>query len=572
MQLQQIVVKESEYPSLYFRGGKQQGGQIILDEGERLSFDTYFNSFTYTKYRDYTRVDTVDFRADISGKAEVMLCCFDGEREEIVVSTHAEGAFVLSVRLAELPKRAFLYPVIIAESTVTFVGGEYTAEVEASPVSFAIAICTYKREEYLKKNLALLEAAAPHRIDNIIVVDNGNTLDPKEELGSKVRIFKNPNYGGSAGFTRGIIEARRAGASHVILMDDDIEIFPETLARMSAFAAVLTEEYKNAHLSAAMLPTSAICYQYEKGALWNGAHIQSLNSGLDVREREALIANLDDGPIAYGAWWCFAMPISDVDAFGLPLPLFIKFDDVEYGTRCCKNAPIITMSGMAVAHADFDGKYNMHLEYYTVRNQLIMLAVHKMQGTLGCIFRLMKVSAKHLFLYRYEAMPIILRAFHDFLRGAEFIINENAEELNRSVMAMSPPAISLGLLPEWNGSIKESYVHKKDSAARMLVRIITLGGHIIPRALMKKETVYAPLPGVKDVDCFMHGHTVQYQVLGDGGYVFDKHSGKFFREFGRCIGMMFKIIFRYRKAAESYREYSKYLMSEEFWKRYLGID
>ncbi len=571
MRIQRIVIEQSEYPSLYFRGGTYGEAGISLAAGTSLSLDTYFNCFTYPKYRDLTTLDAISFRASLSGEAHVRLCTYDGTCETTVATTHATKDGTLSVQFSALPESAILYPVIDAVTDVCFHGGEYFADGIPSSPDVAIAICTYRREEYLRNNLQILANAAIPHLSHVIVVDNGGTVQESDLTGEHVTLVKNPNYGGSAGFTRGIIEAKRAGHTHVILMDDDIVIYPEALERMTVFASLLRKEYKNAHFSATMLPTSRLYLQHEKGALWNGSHIESLHTKLDVRERDALIENLSDGPIAYGAWWCFCLPLSDVDEFGLPLPLFIKFDDVEYGTRCCKNAPIVTMSGMAVAHADFDGKYNMHLEYYTVRNQLVMLAVHRMQNRFSCILRLMKVSAKHLFLYRYTAMPILLRAFDDFLKGADYLMDTDAEALNREVMSMSPKTVELSSIPDWDPNMKETYTPSKKNFALMLVKVFTLGGHIIPSVFMKKKVATAPLPSAKVGDCFMHRHTVQYQIGSDTGYVFDKSSPKFFSCLFRAIGMAFRILFGYGRAARSYRKNTARLTSNEFWEQYLGM-
>lgn len=572
MRIQQITLSQSEYPSLYFRGGAYRDGRIALNRGERLSLDTYFNSFTYEKYRDYTTVKELLFTGTVTGSASVSLCTYDGKEEKTVASASACGTVTLSVSLSELPQGAFLYPVVIADEPLEFCGGAYFAEVAPVAPSVAIAFCTYRREEYLRNNLRLLAEASIPYLDHVIVVDNGGTLSDADLTGEHVTLVGNPNYGGSAGFTRGIIEARNMGYSHVILMDDDIVIYPEAIERMTVFLSLLLPQYKNAHLSAAMLPTSALWLQHEKGALWNGSRIESLHTKLDVRDRAALVENLADGPIGYGAWWCFCLPLSDVREFGLPLPLFIKFDDVEYGTRCCKNAPIITMSGMAVAHADFDGKYNMHLEYYTIRNQLVMLAVHRMQNRLGCVLRLAKVCAKHLFLYRYEAMPILLRAFGDFLKGPDFLMTADAEALNREVMAMAPKSVELASLPDWNSEMKTRYTPSKKNFLMVLIRVITLGGHIFPNLLLKKETAFAPLPSAKVGDCYLHVHTVQYQIGSDTGHVFDKSSPKFFACLFSAIGMTFRILFGYGRAAKRYRMQKDTLTSEKFWTEYLGMD
>lgn len=571
MRIQRIVISRGEHPSLYFRGGAESEGRITLKSGERLSFDTYFNSFTHTKYKDYTTLEGITFCGVIEGKARISLCSYDGIRECRLADCQAENVFSLSVELSALLQGSFLYPVVEAIEDTVFVAGEYCADASPTQISCAIAICTYRREEYLKSNLKILQEASIPAIDRVLVIDNGGTVNA-DELPSIAALFQNPNFGGSAGFTRGIIEAKKRDFSHVILMDDDIVIYPEALERMTAFLSILRPEFKNAHISAAMLPTSCLYLQHEKGARWNGRHIESMHTGLDVRERDALVQNLCDGPIEYGAWWCFCLPLTDTDEFGLPLPLFIKFDDVEYGMRCCKNtAPIITMSGLAVAHADFDAKYNMHLEYYTVRNQLIMLAAHGMQGTCGCISRLIKTAAKNLWFYRYAAMPIILRAFTDFLRGAEFLMSVNAEELNRKVIAMSPPAVALDSLPEWTPEMRTSYAPPKKDRLRFAVDVLTLGGHLIPRAWMRKKTLAIPLPSAKPGECFLYRRTVQYQMGSDFGYVLEKNSFKFFACLGAAVKMSVKILFTYRRAAKSYKDNFSKMTSLAFWERYLKL-
>ncbi len=571
MCIQKITFSDSEYPSLYFRGGTPSEGGILIKDGERLSFDTYFNSFDYIKYRNYTRLDGITFRGKILGEGRVKLCVVGACPETVVAEVYSTGDFCFGVSFDSLPEEAFLYPVIEAVGDAVFLFGEYCSDVEREDVSAAIAICTYKREEYLFRNLSILSGISSDSLNKIYVVDNGNTIDSSSITDSKVILVKNPNYGGSAGFTRGIIEAHRAGCSHVILMDDDIVIFPEAIERMLTFLSLLKKEYKNAHLSAAMLPTSAIYIQHEKGALWNGSHIESLNSGLDIRRVDSLVKNLSDGPIMYGAWWCFCLPLSDVDEFGLPLPLFIKFDDVEYGMRTCKNAPIITMSGMAVSHADFDGKYNMHLEYYSVRNQLITLAVHKKMSTVGCIFRLIKVSLKHLLLYRYDAMPIILRAFRDFLSGPEFIKSVDAEKLNFELMQMTPKSVDLSSIEGWKEEYKTLRTEKSSNKIKAAGRFLLLGGHLIPNLFLNKEAAYMPLPSAKNKDAFLRRTTVQYQILGNQGYVFKKSSPRFFASLFRSFKMAMKILFKYRGASRRYREEKDNLTSLDFWEKYLNM-
>ena len=73
MILQQIAIEKSEYSHMYFRGGEVRENALFVKGGERASLDTYFNSFPYTKYSEYTRVKNVVFKCNVSGRAEIAL-------------------------------------------------------------------------------------------------------------------------------------------------------------------------------------------------------------------------------------------------------------------------------------------------------------------------------------------------------------------------------------------------------------------------------------------------------------------------------------------------------------------
>ena len=558
--------------SAYFRGGRAKDGGISAGVGEKVSFDTYFNSFAYTKYRAYTRIDTVHLSLEITGEARIALCTFDGKEEKIIDEKLCTGGTVtLSATLFALSELGILYPVIIPVTEVFIRCGEYSADILSDDVKIAIAICTYRREDAVLHNLGILSGYDFSKISRVIVVDNGNTLSKETFENDFVKLYPNKNYGGSAGFTRGIIEAYRAEFSHVILMDDDVIIYPEALERMSVFVSILKDEYKNAHLSAAMLSSTKPYLQHEMGARWNGHKIESFKNGLDIRERDSLIENLRDVPLEYGAWWCFCLPLSDVREFGLPLPLFIKFDDVEYGTRCTKNAPIVTMNGVAVSHEDFDRKYGIYLEYYNVRNQLITLALRKKYSALGCISRLAKASAKCLFLYRYSALPAILRAFEDFLLGAEHLMALDAEELNRSLIMNNPKASALEEIPGWEPRMKESFAPRGASVFKKIGIVLTLGGHLIPSFMCKKQLAAFPLPDAKFGYAFRHLRTIQYQLGSDTGYEFKRSFKSFMKALGKCIALSFKILFKFGKAKRSFKRAENRITSLEFWDEYLSL-
>ena len=575
MRLQEITATKSEYCEMYFRGGVILENAIHAGKGERVSFDTYFNSFDYPKYVENTTVDRVSVSLSVKGEGDFILCTFDGEteKEEKRVRVKDEKA-ELTVELNSLPEQGILYPVFESYGNSVIESGEYSCENEPNEVNCAIVICTFHREDCVYKNLELLTRERVNGINCIYVIDNGQSLVKDGIDTDYIKILPNKNYGGSGGFTRGIIEAYESDDlkfSHIILMDDDVVIYKSALEKTVAFLSVLSKERENSQVSASMLPLSCIAKQFEAGARWNGSFIQSFKQDFDLRNRESLVKNLEKDDVQYGAWWYCCIPLNVVRENGLPLPMFIKFDDVEYGTRCYYKAPVITLNGVCVAHEDFDRKYSMHLEYYNIRNQLIMLACHNRQNSIGCISRLAKVCARHLFLYRYEEMDVVLRAFEDFLKGADFLMSKDWEDLNKEIMSLAPKAKSLLEIDGWKNEMREGYSHKRRSVISKAVQVLTLGGHIIPSCFLKKEIGAFPLPDAKVGSSYLRKKTIQYQLGADTGYEFNRHTGKFFGYFFKSIRIALKILFRYPQAKRTYRNNFKKLTSFAFWKEKLGI-
>ena len=89
----------------------------------------------------------------------------------------------------------------------------------------------------------------------MLVIDNGRTLDAETLSGDGVRVFPNKNVGGAGGFARGMIEAMRLEkpATHVLLMDDDVQISTESLKRTYQLLSIVNDEYKDSYVSGAMM-------------------------------------------------------------------------------------------------------------------------------------------------------------------------------------------------------------------------------------------------------------------------------------------------------------------------------
>lgn len=127
MILQSIIIPESG-AEMYFRGGSMTDGGISLKTGESLTFDTYYNSFCYTKYREYTTVTQVTFSLGCSGGINVRLMCYDGKESRCIA--HGSGSDTLTAALSELPENGILYPEITAEKDSVIYGGCYSSECD----------------------------------------------------------------------------------------------------------------------------------------------------------------------------------------------------------------------------------------------------------------------------------------------------------------------------------------------------------------------------------------------------------------------------------------------------------
>lgn len=87
-----IVPLEAQYSESFFRGGRADGGRLVLKKGETLSTDTYFNSFSYTVYRDFTDVSAVSAEVKFSGNIRLELCLYDGSESVLAERTASSGS------------------------------------------------------------------------------------------------------------------------------------------------------------------------------------------------------------------------------------------------------------------------------------------------------------------------------------------------------------------------------------------------------------------------------------------------------------------------------------------------
>jgi galactofuranosylgalactofuranosylrhamnosyl-N-acetylglucosaminyl-diphospho-decaprenol beta-1,5/1,6-galactofuranosyltransferase len=120
-------------------------------------------------------------------------------------------------------------------------------------------------------------------------------------------------------------------------------------------------------------------------------------------------------------WWMSLVPTSIIGQTGLPLPLFIKWDDAEFSIRAKKHGfHTVTLPGAAVWHMPWTEKDDTidWQAYFHQRNRWVSAMIHSPYKLGG---NLMKQSfagdVRHLLSLQYSAVQLRLEALEDVLKG-----------------------------------------------------------------------------------------------------------------------------------------------------------
>ena len=152
-----------------------------------------------------------------------------------------------------------------------------------------------------------------------------------------------------------------------------------------------------------------------------------------------------------------AAAIADEDAaqneaigeHGLPLPCFIRGDDVEWGVRLHnRGVPTAPIPGIAVWHEPFYLKIGGWQLYYETRNALICAALHEEFSPRRVFLLGFKRLMTHLLTYRYYNAALVVRALEDAARGPALLqadpraLHAGLAELRRAKLVLTDALIA----------------------------------------------------------------------------------------------------------------------------------
>lgn len=446
-----------QYPSLYCFSDRpftqnENTDEWVLHGPGTFDFTTYFNSLSVKKLLKYTIGTTFTLHLEIKGAActviETMGDAFSSKSQPVPDSSHdieaSESWHAVDIDLKIDPSWVIVGFSLQSQGEISLRNGYYGVGYsgELRPVELVLATTTFKKESYVEGNIALvrkniIESGEPAFADhfNMLVIDNGRTLDAEKLSGDHVRVVHNNNVGGAGGFTRGMITAmdQHPKATNILLMDDDVAVSAESIKRTFRLLQLLKDEYKDAFISGAMLNYEIGDEQWEDlGFMTPEGTFSPVKPPLRLTKFEDLIFNELFKPLKvmkkqmYAAWWYCCIPISMIERNGLPLPVFVRCDDAEYGVRC--QPKFITMNSLCIWHMSFHLRYNAAVErYQTTRNTLIAQATTGFAPHSDFMYQLHNNIRLELKKFGYENAELCLDAFEDYMKGPEFIGKPVAE-------------------------------------------------------------------------------------------------------------------------------------------------
>ena len=423
---------------------------LEIGEESEVSFATYFNAFPASYWRRWSTLTSVVLRVELTGSArvDVYRSKATGARisvggTEIVSEGSAPAAAEFEVELEPFEDGGWIWFDITTDSRTTVHDAAWYAPVPApGRTNVAVGIPTFNRPADCVNALRALtsDPLVNKVIGAVIVVDQGadKAVDHPDfpaaaaGLSGRLSIHNQPNLGGSGGYSRVMYEAlKNTDCQQILFMDDDIRIEPDSILRALALS------------------------RFAKSPMLVGGQMLNLQEPLalarDGRGGEPRQLHVDQRPVhrsttmtspntprcrecqgrrgrpqqaassAYRRRLQRLVDVPDPEAGRRgtrpTAPLFIKWDDADYGLRAGEHGyPTVTMPGTAIWHMAWSDKDDAidWQAYFHLRNRLVVSALHWDAPVNGLLKSSIKATLKHLLCLEYSTVAIQNRAIADF--------------------------------------------------------------------------------------------------------------------------------------------------------------
>ena len=574
----------SETEKVVFRDGKLFPS--LVSSKLIVEFSTFFGAFSLTTWCGCGGLEQVGVTLEMHGAGTLSLWHKSeaGESVKLRDLPFDSNNEQVSILLGELKgKTGILYIRIETDDPeYVFYGGYYwTPVAPRHAVHLTIVMPTFRRESYVTKNLALLSEevlSVKEGLISLLVVDNGQTLGSIVPPPG-VRIVPNQNFGGSGGFARGVLETMDDQTTHLLFCDDDILIEPESVIRLHSLMGYVDEK---AIIGGGMIFFSKMTELCEIGAHHEFLKLTLCNNGLDLTQKKSLAIYDSPKDMNYFGWWFFGCSKKVFENEGLPLPFFVRSDDIEFGLRLVERGyTMISLLGIGVWHEDFNRKVSPIMDYYTFRNGLITIWMHEKEVGASQIIRLFYNQIFfRLMTYRYQRVLYILWGLEDALKGPDFLQQLNSPE-HHSKLMMGQTEVLKKI--EFSPIIREKLNQKFYPSLfirriQKVISLVTLNGHLLPSAFMlrggelsEEGFLVEDFRSIRGENLLRHPTVLYYDPNIEQGITCRIDQKKFLYLWFLFFKLGLRVFLRNSKMIQKWNGAHQKLTSVQFWRTYLGM-
>ena len=253
------------------------------------------------------------------------------------------------------------------------------------PATATIAIVTYNRSGLLTRLLGSIAEMDP-KPGHVVIIDNASTDDTadvvesfRDRLGDTTIVYRRmeTNTGGSGGFSEGMRTAYELGSEWIWMMDDDVEVLPDGLARMGKW----TPRFKSIQGRRYDYDGSEFYWQY-RIAERMGIPIPFAPAGFDASGFKEMNSGCFEGMFIHR---------SIVKQVGLPdHRFFIYWDDQMYGWLASRLTTAVIVDEFVLRRTREIKQWDMgvrHMNassnayrYYIMRNRAFIKNYYRVHG------------------------------------------------------------------------------------------------------------------------------------------------------------------------------------------------
>ena len=419
---------------------------LRVRQGSKLSFGTYFNGFPASYWRRWSVVSEVRLEVTLAGRGAsvtVYKSMANGRSQRVDAATvGADGPETFGFDLTLTPfvdGGWYWYDVVAGDEDAVVESAEWSAEVPAERGQHGttdIAITTMNRPDFCAKLLTQMgedDELRPY-LDRVFVMEQGNQKvvdsefypQAEKSLGGLLQIIEQGNLGGSGGYARGQLESVRKGtATYAMMMDDDVVCEPEGIIRAVTFGDLARRPtIVGGHMFSIYSRSRLHSFGeiIQPWRFWWQTPLDGFSdwdlAGRNIRSARWLHKRVD---VDFNGWFMCLIPRLVLEDIGLSLPLFLKWDDSEFGLRAKEAGyPTVTFPGAAVWHVPWTDKNDAvdWQAYFHHRNRFVAALLHSPYDNGGRLVReSLNHQIKHLVSLQYSTVEIRHQALLDVLAG-----------------------------------------------------------------------------------------------------------------------------------------------------------